>query len=70
LGELMAVEIRTTPSFETGPARRLFQTRLIRNPFIEEYRVTAHGQRFLLQVPVGGSIRTTLVLNWPTLLKQ
>ena len=45
---------------------------------IEEYRVTADGQRFLLKVPVSGAPgrsfgcarRTTLVLNWPALLKQ
>ena len=41
---------------------------------IEQYRVTADGQRFLLKVPVGGpargATRPILVQNWPALLKQ
>jgi len=71
LGTLMAVDIRATPRFERDVPRPLFRTRLEgNNPGIEEYRVTADGQRFLLRVPVGGSVHTTLVLNWPALLKQ
>jgi Tol biopolymer transport system component len=70
LGTLMAVDIRETPRFEPGSPRPLFRTRLEGDSDIEEYRVTADGQRFLLRVPVGGSVRTTLVLNWPALLKQ
>jgi Tol biopolymer transport system component len=70
LGTLMAVDVRATSHFEAGPPRSLFRTRLVGRSSIEEYRVTADGQRFLLEVPVGGSIRTTLVLNWPALLKQ
>lgn len=69
-GTLMAVDIRSLPSFEAGPPRRLFQTPLRRSNAIEEYRVTVDGQRFLLRVPVGGPTRTTLVLNWPALLRK
>jgi hypothetical protein len=67
---MMAVDIRPTPRFEADSPRPLFRTRLAGIAGIEEYRVTADGQRFLLRVPVGGSLRTTLVLNWPALLKQ
>jgi Tol biopolymer transport system component len=67
---LMAVDIRSQSGFAAGPPRRLFQTPLEGSDEIEEYRVTADGQRFLLRVPVGGPTRTTLVLNWPALLKQ
>jgi hypothetical protein len=66
----MAVDVRSSGRFEAGSPRMLFRTRLDGNPDIEEYRVTADGQRFLLRVPVGGSVHTTLVLNWPALLKQ
>jgi Tol biopolymer transport system component len=70
-GVLMAADIRTVPSFEPGPPHPLFRTPLDgNNSEIDEYRVTADGQRFLLRVPVGGTMRTTLVLNWPALLKQ
>ena len=77
-GMLMALDIRAATSFEAGPPRPLFHTPLGGNGVIEEYRVTADGQRFLLKVPVGGPVggplgratRTTLVQNWPALLKQ
>jgi hypothetical protein len=67
---LMAVDIRTAPSLEVGSPRLLFQTSLAASEEIEEYRVTANGERFLLRVPVAGAIRTTLILNWPALLKR
>jgi hypothetical protein len=70
LGMLMAVDVRATSRFQTGAPRPLFRTGLIGDSQNDEYRVTADGQRFLLRVPVGGSIRTTLVLNWSALLKQ
>jgi eukaryotic-like serine/threonine-protein kinase len=66
---LMAVEVQAKSRFHVSDPRPLFQTRLEHDPAIEAYRVTADGQRFLLRVPVGGSIRTTLVMNWPALLK-
>ena len=50
---LMAVDIRSQPSFAAGPPRRLFQTPLLGSDENEEYRVTADGQRFLLRVPIG-----------------
>ena len=53
-GTLMAVGILATPNFDAGPPRPLFRTSLGGNPEIEQYRVTADGQRFLLRMPVGG----------------
>ena len=70
LGNLMAVDVRPTGRFEAGSPRVLFRTRLDGNSDIEEYRVTTDGQRFLLRVPIGRSVHTTLVPNWPALLKQ
>jgi dipeptidyl aminopeptidase/acylaminoacyl peptidase len=69
-GTLMAVDIRATSSLEAASPRPLFETRLQLSSEIEEYRVTADGQRFLLRVPVGGATRTTLIQNWPALLNQ
>ena len=69
-GTLIAVDVRATASFEVGPRRPLFRTGLVGNSDTEEYRVTNDGQRFLLQVPIEGATRTTLVLNWPALLKR
>jgi hypothetical protein len=67
----MAVEVRGTARFEVNLPRPLFRTRLDGgNPEIEQYRVAADGQRFLLRLPVGRARRTTLVQNWPALLKQ
>ena len=71
MNALMAVDIRSQPSFAAGPPRRLFQTPLLGLDETRKFfRVTADGQRFLLRVPVGGPTRTTLVLNWPALLKR
>jgi Tol biopolymer transport system component len=68
--ELMSVDIPSQSHFAAGLPRLLFQTTLFGFDQNEEYRVTADGQRFLLRVPVGGPARTTLVLNWPSLLRK
>jgi len=65
---LTAVDVRSQPRFAAGPPRLLFHTSLLGD--VEEYHVTADGQRFLLRVPVGGPPRTRLVLNWRALLSK
>jgi Tol biopolymer transport system component len=68
-GTLMAVSINATANFEAGSPRPLFRTGLHGAAQVEEYRVTADGQRFLLRMPFRAAThRTTLVLNWPALL--
>jgi hypothetical protein len=57
----MAVDIPARPDFDASPPRPLFPTRLRGGSQIDEYRVTADGQRFLLRVPVGGAMRMTLL---------
>ncbi|HEY1303589.1 MAG TPA: protein kinase [Vicinamibacterales bacterium] len=69
-GALTAVEVRSQPRFSAGPPRLLFHTSLLGESQADEYRAAADGQRFLLRVPVGGPLRTTLVLNWPALLNK
>ena len=56
-GTLVAVDIDAAPGFEAGTPRRLFHTPRDGNPVIEQYRVTADGERFLLKIPVGGPAR-------------
>jgi hypothetical protein len=42
----MAVDIPARPDFDASPPRPLFPTRLRGGSQIDEYRVTADGQRF------------------------
>jgi len=77
-GKMMAVEVKTAPSFEVGASKALFDSRISRygvvtNPF--HYAVTADGKRFLIisnADPSGSPAATpiTVVLNWTAGLKQ
>jgi serine/threonine protein kinase len=65
-GWLMAVPVRTGPSFEKGTPQALFQTRG-RRTNIAQYDVFPDGQRFIVNTVVvekSGS-PLTLVQNWP-----
>jgi eukaryotic-like serine/threonine-protein kinase len=71
-GNLMAMDVQTSPRLVTGLPRRLFHTGLRRvNSEIEDYAVTGDGQRFLVKLPVEGDAQPgfTIILNWPALLK-
>jgi len=68
LKQLMAVEIKAGPTFEIGATKTLFEvpTR------IQDYDVTADGQRFIVDMPIGQepSTAVTLVVNWTAGLKR
>ena len=72
-GDLMSVDVKAARTFVVGPPRVLFRTGL-GNPssLVEEYGVTADGQRFLLRLPAPGSRppELKLVLDWPALLER
>jgi len=65
--KLMAVEVKTTPTFEAGTPKPLFQA-----PSLSGGDITADHQRFLLAVLVGDQADAPLsvVLNWTTALKR
>jgi eukaryotic-like serine/threonine-protein kinase len=69
--KLMAVEIRTSPSFEAGTPKALFETR-IRSATGRQYDVSADGKRFLINTLPGATkaVPITLVQNWATELKK
>jgi hypothetical protein len=68
----MAVDVKTSPTFEAGPARALFDSRITRTGEVTDtfqYAVTADGKRFLIVSaidPAASSLFTpiTVVLNW------
>jgi Tol biopolymer transport system component len=69
--KLMAVAVRTGAAFEPETAGPLFEVRL-RNDPTRHYDVSADGQRFLVNMPLGEetSPPITLVQNWTVLLRQ
>jgi Tol biopolymer transport system component len=70
-GNLMAVDVQTGPALKVGPPRLLFHTGLSSvSAQVEDYAVTADGQRFLVKLPAEGEARPgfTVILNWPALL--
>jgi eukaryotic-like serine/threonine-protein kinase len=73
VGKLMAVDIVAGNQIKAGIPRVLFDTKLsIRGDGSNHYAVTPDGQRFLLLKPVteGPPAPITVVLNWPSLIKQ
>jgi Tol biopolymer transport system component len=80
-GKLMAVAVKSGPTFEAGQISELFQTALspsgpAANPFAHRYAVSNDGQRFLIasgsntSVTVSDSIPITAVVNWPATLRK
>jgi hypothetical protein len=70
-GKVMAVDVSTGAAFEAGTPHALFATSL-KNASGSKYDVSADGQRFLLNRPIGeeSSPPITLVQNWMALLKR
>ena len=72
-GHLMSVGVTAARTFSAGSPRPLFRTSL-RDPsdMVEDYDVTADGQRFLLRLPAPDSRppELKLVLDWPALLER
>jgi hypothetical protein len=77
-GRIMSVQISGTTTLEIGTPVPLFTARLLGGAvlvtgFRPQYDVTANGQRFLLNVPVGeeaSSPAITVVLNWTAGLRK
>jgi Tol biopolymer transport system component len=70
-GTLMAVGIKALATLEPGTPRRLFSTAGV-SIEMDQYAVTADGQRFLVLVPAGDATSSpiTVVLNWTAGLKK
>jgi Tol biopolymer transport system component len=68
--KLMAVPVRTTPSFSAGTPQPLFQVRVAPGPQMAHLRAAPDGQRFLALVPVtrDAVVPATIVLNWQAAL--
>ncbi len=66
-GRVMAAPIQTSPSFEAGTPRTLFQESLK----LERLALSPDGQRLLVRIsraaPAANNVR--LILNWPAELK-
>jgi eukaryotic-like serine/threonine-protein kinase len=67
-GKMMAVDVITTPEFQAGTPKPLFQTSA--GTIVGD--VSADGKRFLLVTPAGPSASApfTVVLNWTSGLKK
>jgi serine/threonine protein kinase/Tol biopolymer transport system component len=63
--EIMAVEVRTSPTFQAGIPKILFKTHL-RPPPGAQFDVTPDGERFLVNLEPGDQVSDpiTLVQNW------
>ena len=73
-GTLMAVAVKTQPTFESTTVTPLFKTPLpaTMNAYRMDYVPAADGQRFLMKVPVENTSppSITVVLNWPSLIRK
>jgi Tol biopolymer transport system component len=70
--KLMAIDIKTEPTFEAGAPHRLFDTLVAPANTVLTYAVTNDGKRFLLVEPAAGEAVSpaTVVLNWQQMLKK
>jgi Tol biopolymer transport system component len=77
-GKIMAVSIKSDPTFQVGQTSELFQSGLPpqANPSVKRYAVTDDGQRFLIATgsitpATGGDpLPITAVVNWTALLRK
>jgi len=73
-GRLMAVAIKDGSAMELGVPKVLFQTPITAiTRSIDQYAVTADGQRFVVLAPVGGDAPQspiTVALNWTAGLEK
>ncbi len=71
-GTMMSVEVRPGARLDLGTPRPLFTTRLRPNTALDQYVVTADGQRFIVMEPPVDATpdALTIVTNWTTLLKK
>ena len=70
-GTMMSVEVRPGARPDVGTPRPLFRTRLnAPNAPLDQYVVTADGQRFIVMEPSADTMpeSLTIVTNWTTML--
>jgi Tol biopolymer transport system component len=73
---LMAVDVSTAPTFQTGAPRALFRTQVPRNNVQTSFRydVTPDGKQFLLITPAAGANTATtpinVLLNWQARVRR
>jgi Tol biopolymer transport system component len=71
--KLMAVDISTTPTFQAGIPKPLFEAPIFPGtvPALHHWDVTPDGQRFLINVDAGGNTTPiNIVVNWTEVLKK
>jgi hypothetical protein len=73
--KLMAVPLRSRPSFEPGTPKSLFQSHTVSGFlgfFFSSYDASADGQRFLVNTLVGEGVSPplTVIINWTAALKS
>jgi eukaryotic-like serine/threonine-protein kinase len=71
-GKMMAVETTGGATLNTGLPKFLFETRLRRpKPVLDQYAVSADGQRFLVAEPLQRVPKPiSVVLNWPSAMRS
>ena len=69
-GKMMSVSVERGSPPKVNVPRKLFDTRLIPDPTVNQYAVTEDGQKFVVLEPREGFLETySVVLNWPATLK-
>jgi Tol biopolymer transport system component len=76
-GKIMAITVKTDPTFQAGQPVELFQTTLTPEfrPIARRYAVSADGQRFLITPPATSiaaenSVPITAVVNWTSAITR
>jgi hypothetical protein len=70
-GKMMAVKVTTGATLEIGATQALFQSTLKPDAALDQYAVTADGQRFLMAEPLEEPVKPmTVIVNWTADLPQ
>jgi len=68
-GTMMSATVERSSPPQIGIPRKLFDTKLVPDPRINQYAMTGDGLKFLVLEPRKGSLETySVVLNWPATL--
>jgi hypothetical protein len=69
-GKMMSVTVERGSLPQIGIPRKLFDTRLVPDPTINQYAVIENGRKFLVLEPREGFAENySVVLNWPATVK-
>ena len=67
---MMSATVKRGSPPQIGIPRKLFDTKLVPDPTINQYALTRDGLKFLVLEPRKGSLESySVVLNWPASLK-